>query len=116
MDIIRIDSGARMSQAVVHGGLVSTAGQVAHTTRGDTVRAQATEILQTLEELLAKAGTDKSRLLTAQIWLSDIEDFAEFNAVWDVWVAKDAAPTRVCVESKLVVPALKVEVAVTAAV
>jgi enamine deaminase RidA (YjgF/YER057c/UK114 family) len=54
--------------------------------------------------------------LTAQIWLSDIEDFAEFNAVWDVWVAKDAAPTRVCVESRLVVPALKVEVAVTAAV
>jgi len=116
MTIVRIDSGARMSQAVVYGGVVSTAGQVAKVTQGESVTAQATEILQSIDRLLTEAGSDKSRLLTAQIWLSDIQDFGEFNKVWDDWVAPDAAPTRACVESKLVVPALRVEIAVTAAI
>ena len=116
MEIKRLKTNPRMSQAVVYGGLLTTAGQVAKLTAGGSVAEQAQEILSEIDVLLAAAGTDKSKLLTAQIWLSDINDFSEFNVVWDAWVIPSASPTRACVESKLVVPALKVEVAVTAAV
>ena len=116
MEIKRLKTSPRMSQAVVYGGLLTTAGQVAKLSAGESVAEQAQEILSEIEALLAAAGTDKSKLLTAQIWLSDINDFSEFNAVWDAWVSPGPSPTRACVESKLVVPALKVEIAVTAAV
>ena len=116
MEIKRLKTNPRMSQAVVYGGLLTTAGQVAKITAGGSVAEQAQEILSEIEALLAAAGTDKSKWLTAQIWLSDINDFSEFNTVWDAWVTPGASPTRACVESKLVVPALKVEIAVTAAV
>ena len=116
MEIKRLKTNPRMSQAVVYGGLLTTAGQVAKITAGGSVAEQAQEILSEIEALLSAAGTDKSKLLTAQIWLSDINDFSEFNTVWDAWVTPGVSPTRACVESKLVVPALKVEIAVTAAV
>lgn len=116
MDIKRLKTNPRMSQVVVYGGLLTTAGQVAKLTAGASVAEQAQEILSEIEALLVAGGSDKSKLLTAQIWLSDINDFSEFNTVWDAWVSPGASPTRACVESRLVVPALKVEIAVTAAV
>jgi len=105
-----------MSQAVVHNGIVSTAGQVAQNARGASTTDQTKDILKAIDELLSAAGTDKSNLLTATIWLSDIGDFAEMNAVWDAWVSAGNTPTRACVESKLASPDFTVEIAVTAAV
>jgi len=87
MGIKRIKCGERMSQAVVHNGIVSTAGQVAQNAKGGTVTAQTQDILAAIDALLKEGGTDKSSLLTATIWLSDIGDFAEMNAVWDAWVS-----------------------------
>lgn len=114
MSITRIKSGDRMSQAVVYGGIVHTAGQVAQNAKGESVTDQTTDILQEIDNLLKEAGTDKSQLLTATIWLADIADFAEMNSVWDSWVSPGNAPTRACVESKLASPDFTVEIAVTA--
>ncbi len=114
-DITRIDSGPRMSQAVCFGGLVHTAGQVAIQAADEDVQGQTRAVLEAIDGLLKAAGTDKTKLLTAQIWLTSMEDFAAMNEVWDAWVAPGAAPTRACVESKLALPSLKVEIAVTAA-
>jgi enamine deaminase RidA (YjgF/YER057c/UK114 family) len=116
MSIKRIKSGERMSQAVVYGGIVNTAGQVAQNAKGESVTAQTQDILKAIDELLKEAGTDKSNLLTATIWLADIGDFAEMNSVWDAWVSPGNAPTRACVESKLASPDFTVEIAVSAAV
>ena len=116
MAITRIKSGERMSQAVVYDGIVSTAGQVAQNARGASAADQTTDILNAIDDLLSAAGTDKSNLLTATIWLANIGDFAEMNAVWDAWVSAGNAPTRACVESKLASPDFTVEIAVTAAV
>jgi len=116
MAITRIKSGERMSQAVVYNGIVSTAGQVAQNARGASAADQTTDILNAIDDLLSAAGTDKSNLLTATIWLANIGDFAEMNAVWDAWVSAGNAPTRACVESKLASPDFTVEIAVTAAV
>jgi len=116
MTITRINAGARMSQAVVHNGIVSTAGQVAHNAAGGTAAEQTQDILQAIDDLLAQAGTDKSKLLTATIWLADMSDFAGLNSVWDEWVSPGATPTRACVESRLAAPQFTVEISVTAAV
>lgn len=115
MSITRIDGGPRMSQAVVHGNTVYLAGQVALDAGGESVTAQTRNILDRIDALLAKAGTDKTKLLSASIWLADIADFAEMNAVWDGWVARDCAPARATVESKLAAPQFTVEIAVIAA-
>lgn len=116
MSIKRINCGARMSQAVVHGGLVYTAGQVALNAAGENAAKQTEDILKSIDNLLLEAGTDKSKILTANIWLSDISDFAAMNGVWDAWVVEGATPTRACVESKLAAPQFTVEIAVTAVV
>lgn len=116
MSIKRIESGERMSQAVVHNGICYTAGQVAQRAPGESAKAQTEDILAKIDELLAEAGTDKSKLISGQIWLSDIGDFAEMNSVWDAWVSPGNAPTRACVESKLASPKFIVEIAVTAAI
>jgi len=115
MSIKRIESGDRMSQAVVHGGICTTAGQVAKGAPGASAADQTKDILAAIDGLLKEAGTDKSKLLTAQIWLSDIGDFAAMNGVWDAWISPGNAPTRACVESKLASPDFVVEIAVTAA-
>lgn len=115
MSITRIKSGKRMSQAVVHGGIVYTAGQVALNAGGQDAGAQTTDILNAIDGLLAEAGTDKTRLLTATIWLADMSDFNAMNEIWDAWVSPGDAPTRACVESKLAAPQFTVEIAVTAA-
>jgi len=113
MTIKRLETGARMSQAVVHGGLVYTAGQVA---KGGSVAAQTTEILANIDRLLADAGSDKTKVLSATIWITDMADFAEMNAVWDAWVAPGHTPARACTEARLALPEFKVEIMVTAAV
>lgn len=115
MGITRFEAGPRMSQAVIHGNTVYTAGQVAQDTRGGTVTKQTTEILARIDALLARAGTDRSMLVSATIWLADIGDFAEMNAVWDAWVSAGNPPCRACVESRLASPDVQVEIAVIAA-
>ncbi|MFZ3582571.1 RidA family protein [Loktanella sp. DJP18] len=114
MTIQRIESGDRMSQAVVHNGIVYLAGQVGKP--GEDATAQTTEVLAQIDRLLALAGTDKTKILTAQVWLADIADFAAMNAVWDGWVSKGHAPARWTGEAKLATPAYKVEIIVTAVV
>ena len=115
MTIKRIQPGPRMSQAVVHGDTVYLAGQVAADKAGAPVAEQTRNILDRIDALLAEAGTDKTKLLTANIWLADIKTFAEMNSVWDGWVAPGCAPARATVESSLATPQYTVEIAVTAA-
>ena len=112
-DIKRIETGNRMSMAVVHNGTVYLAGQVGKP--GESVTDQTREVLAQVDRLLAEAGTDKTRILSAQIWLADMADFAEMNGVWDAWVAKGHAPARATGEAKLATPDYKVEIIVTAA-
>ncbi len=116
MSIKRIKVGPRMSQAVVHGNVVHTAGQVALNAPGEGAAEQTKDILDAIDGLLAEAGTDKSNLLTANIWLADMGDFKAMNEVWDAWVAEGETPTRACVESKLAAPQFNVEIAVSAAI
>jgi enamine deaminase RidA (YjgF/YER057c/UK114 family) len=113
--LTRIEAGARMSQAVVHDGRVFLAGQVANETKGMSVAEQTAEILAGIDRLLKRAGTDKTRLLSANIWLADISTFAEMNSVWDKWVVAGRTPARATVEAKLAAPEYTVEIMVTAA-
>ncbi len=115
MSIERLHVGKRMSQAVVRGDTVYLAGQVAQDAAGRSVAEQTKDILAQIDDLLAQAGTDKSKLLTAQIWLADIASFDEMNGVWDAWVAPGNPPVRACVEAKLARPQFTVEIMVTAA-
>jgi len=114
MSIERHQVGPRMSQAVVHGNIVYLAGQVADDTSED-VAGQTRQILAKIDALLAAAGTDKSKLITTNIWLSDIATFGEMNSAWDAWVAPGNTPARATVEAKLATPAYRVEIMVTAA-
>lgn len=110
MSIKRIGVGPRMSKAVVANGMVYLAGQVADKTAGGTVAAQTKEILAAIDELLAQAGTDKTHLVSVNIWLADMATFAEMNSVWDGWVPQGATPARATVESKLAGPQYAVEI------
>ena len=114
MTIQRIKGGPRMSMAVVHGNTVYVAGQVADDPNAD-VGGQTKQILGKIDALLAEAGTDKTRILSANIWLRDIGTFAEMNAVWDAWVPQGNTPARATVEAKLASPNLLVEIAVITA-
>ena len=114
--IKRIDVGPRMSQAVVHGNTVYLAGQVAQRAPGASVTEQTKDILARIDELLAEAGSDKTRLLSATIWITDMATFNEMNAVWDAWVSPGNTPGRACVEAKLAAPQFTVEIAVVAAI
>ena len=111
--ITRIQPGARMSEAVVHGDTIYLSGQVGEP--GDDVVAQTKTALDEIEALLAEAGSDKSRILMAQIWLADIADFEAMNAVWDAWVDLANPPARATCEAKLATPDYLVEVIVVAA-
>jgi enamine deaminase RidA (YjgF/YER057c/UK114 family) len=115
MTIQRFEVGPRMSQAVVHGDTVYLAGVVANAAAGESVTRQTQEVLSIIDGHLAKAGTDKSKLLTATIYLTDITTFAEMNAVWDGWVSTGNTPARATVEAKLAAPRYNVEIMVTAA-
>lgn len=113
MTIIRIQPGPRMSQAVVHGDTIYLAGQVGAS--GESVTNQTQAILGQIEALLVEAGSDKTKILSATIWLADMADFAEMNAVWDKWIDGKDAPARATGEAKLAAPGYKVEIIVIAA-
>jgi enamine deaminase RidA (YjgF/YER057c/UK114 family) len=115
MQIKRYQVGRRMSQAVVHGGLVFLAGQVADDPKQD-VKGQTAQILAKIDRLLEQAGSDKTRILSANIWLADYTTYNDVNEIWDAWVPEGEAPARACVESKLAFPQYTVEIGVIAAV
>lgn len=114
-DIQRIDSNERLSRIVIHNGVVYVAGVTAANTASD-ITAQTRDVLAKIDGYLAQAGTHKSRLLTVQIWLKDIDqDFAGMNLAWGEWADKAAMPTRATCEAKLARPELLVEIIVSAA-
>jgi enamine deaminase RidA (YjgF/YER057c/UK114 family) len=115
MSIKYIKPGARMTQAVVHGSTVYVAGQVAADPVAD-VKKQTQQILAQIDALLAEAATDKSKLLSATIWLTDMRSFSDMNSVWDSWVVAGHTPARATVEAKLAAPQYLVEIAVIAAI
>ncbi len=106
---------SRMSQIVVHGDTIYLAGQVAKNQSSGTVFEQTREILFQIDSLLSEVGSDKTKLLSATIYLSNMSDFAAMNEVWDMWVAKDCAPARTCVEARLANSDFRVEITVVAA-
>ena len=114
MEIQRHEVGPRMSQVVVHGDTVYTAGQVADDGTAE-VAEQTRQVLAKIDRLLETAGTDKSRVLSATIWLTDIGAFAAMNGIWDAWVVPGQTPARACTEAKLARSDLLVEIAVIAA-
>lgn len=114
--ITRIATDRRGSRAVVHNGIVFLSGVTADD-RGQDIRGQTQQVLAKIDRFLSMAGTSKSRLLTAQIWMKDIKnDFAGMNEVWDAWTAVDAAPTRAAAQCDLGLPEILVEIIVTAAI
>jgi len=112
--IRRIGAGPRMSKAVRYGDMVFLSGQVPDDSSAD-VAGQTRQVLAKIEAVLAEAGTDKSKILSAQIWLADIGTFEQMNAVWDAWVAPGDPPARATVEARLANSAFKVEIMVVAA-
>jgi enamine deaminase RidA (YjgF/YER057c/UK114 family) len=115
MAIERKEVGARMSQAVIHGDTVYLAGVVAHNAGGKSMTEQTKDVLATIDSHLKSAGTDKSKLLTTTIYITDMAQFAEMNAVWDAWVAPGNTPARATVQAKLASPQYCVEIMVIAA-
>jgi len=114
MTIKRHNTGPRMSQAVEHGNTVYLAGLTADDATQD-VKGQTKQILAKIDALLKAAGTDKSKLLSANIWLTDIKTWSQMNEVWDAWVSPGNTPARATVEAKLAAPGLNVEIMVQAA-
>ncbi len=111
--IERIETGPRMSKIVIHNGVAYLCGQVG---AGDSITEQTRECLARVDALLARAGSSRDRILQAIVWLADMGDFDEMNAVWDAWVPAGQAPARACGEARLARPELRVEIIVTAAV
>ena len=116
MNIQRFETGTRMSQAVVCGGFAFLAGQVAVDSPGASITEQTKNILERIDALLEKIGSDRAKILSATIWLADMVTFQEMNAVWDAWVLEGHAPARATVEAGLAEPQFAVEIGVVAAV
>ena len=114
-EITRIDQNTRRSRAVIHGTIVFLAGQVADD-KTAPIAEQTRQALAKVDDMLARAGTDKSNLLSAQIWLRTMDDFEGMNAVWDAWVVAGKTPARCCGKVELADPALRIEIVVTAAI
>lgn len=113
--IKRLDIGARMSEVSVHNGTAYLAGQVATDATAD-IQGQTAQVLAEIDALLQRVGSDKSKILMAQIFLADLADFAGMNAVWDAWVVAGQTPARATVQAALAKPDWKIEIVVTAAV
>ena len=117
MALKRINPGKRMSEAVIHNGMAYLAGFVAEETKGKSVREQTADILAQIDATLKKAGTNKSNIVKANIWLTSMDGFAQMNEAWDAWVPAGATPARATVESpRLAAPGYDVEIMVEAAV
>lgn len=112
MEITRLHKTERMSRIVIHNNTIYLCGQVG---AGDTITEQTTSMLAKVDALLAEVDCDKSRILSATIWLSDMTNFAGMNAVWDAWIDPENPPARACGEARLARDALLVEVIITAA-
>ncbi len=112
MTIERSELSDRMSQTVVHGDTIYLAGQVGN---GADVATQTKDMLAEVDRLLAATNSSKSHILSATIWMADIEQVGDMNAVWDAWVDPANPPARACVESRLVSPDYLVEVMIIAA-
>ena len=98
MSITRHHGNQRMSQIVIHGDTVYLAGQVAADSGAD-ITTQTQQVLQKIDDLLAEAGSDNSKILSAQIWIASMGHFAQMNAIWDAWVPQGHAPARACIEA-----------------
>lgn len=114
MSITRHHGNQRMSQLVTHGDTIYLAGQVAADASAD-ITVQTQQVLQKIDDLLAEAGSDNSKILSAQIWLASMGHFAKMNEVWDSWIPAGNAPARACIEARLASPDLLVEVGIVAA-
>ena len=114
-DIQRIQVGARYSECSSYGGIIFLAGQVPSARAGGDIKAQTLDVLQQIDALLAEAGSDKSRILMAQIFLGDMKDYDGMNEVWDSWVVAGAAPPRATTQAALARAEWKIEIVVTAA-
>ena len=114
MSITRHHGNQRMSQIVIHGDTIYLAGQVAADANAD-ITVQTQQVLQKVDDLLAEAGSDSGKILSAQIWIASMGHFAAMNAVWDAWVPDGHAPARACIEARLASPDLLVEVGIVAA-
>jgi enamine deaminase RidA (YjgF/YER057c/UK114 family) len=115
-DIARIETDKRRSRAVIYNGMVFVGGMTADD-RSQDIKGQTKQTLAKIEDFLGKAGTDKSRLLTAQIWIKDLaRDFEGMNEVWNAWTVPNAAPTRATAQCEMGAPDVLVEIIVTAAV
>lgn len=115
MSITRSHTNSRMSQLVVHGNTAYLAGQVASDSSANAT-IQTRQVLDKIDKLLAEAGSDKSRILSAQIWLANIGHFSAMNEAWDEWIPEGHAPARACIEARLASPDLLVEIGIIAAV
>ena len=115
MSLERIGAGNRMSDAVIYGDRVYLSGYVAEKAEGKSVREQTQDILEQIDETLRQAGSHKTKILKANIWLTDIHSWAEMNEAWDAWVVPGKAPARATVEAKLASPKNTVEIMVIAA-
>jgi len=114
MEIKRLHTGKRLSEVTIHNGTVYLAGQIASDNKQDIV-GQTREVLASIDRLLAEAGSDKTRILSTQIFITDMANFPAMNTVWDTWVVPGATPPRATVEAKLADPACLVEIVVVAA-
>ena len=114
MTIKRYHVGKRLSDMVVHNGIVFLAGQVADDVSAD-ITGQAQQVVAHIDRLLAEAGTDKTKVLSATVYLPDMNDYAAMNAVWEAWVAPGHTPARATVQAKLAAPGYKIEIQVIAA-
>jgi enamine deaminase RidA (YjgF/YER057c/UK114 family) len=116
MALKRINPGKRMSAAVIHNGMAYLAGFVAEEAKGKSVLEQTNDILGQIDATLKQAGTIKSNIVKANIWLTDMANFGQLNEAWDSWVVEGATPARATVESKLAAPGYDVEIMVEAAI
>jgi enamine deaminase RidA (YjgF/YER057c/UK114 family) len=116
MTLKRINPGKRMSAAVIHNNMAYLAGFVAEEAKGKSVREQTADILAQIDATLKQAGTSKSNIVKANIWLTDMGTFAQMNEAWDAWVPQGATPARATVESRLAAPGYDVEIMVEAAI
>ncbi|NML46985.1 RidA family protein [Ramlibacter sp. G-1-2-2] len=114
MNIQRFDVGARLSEMAVHNGTIYLAGQVPDDATQD-IRGQTQQVLGMVDKLLARAGSDKTKILMAQIFLADLADFDGMNAAWDAWIPAGNTPPRATVQAKLGKPDWRIEIVVTAA-
>ena len=114
MSISRQHTNSRMSQIVIHGNTIYLAGQVADDKSAD-ITLQTQQVLDKIDILLAEAGSSKSNILSAQIWLTSIGHYPEMNGVWDNWIPKGDAPARACIEARLAAPEYLVEIGIIAA-